>query len=46
MSRAGLEDGAGVVRSWVLVPMTARLADDARDSVVLDTTIWPPGVRV
>ena len=43
---AGWEEGAGVVRSWVLVPMTATLADGARDSGVLDTVIWPPGVRV
>ena len=41
-----LEAGAGVARSWVLVPMTAKLADGARDIVVLDTAIRPPGVRV
>ena len=41
-----LEAGAGVVRIWVLVPITATFAEGARDNVVLDTTIWPPGVSV
>lgn len=43
---AGFEVGDGVVRSWVLVPMSAKLAEGARESRVLDTKIWPPGGRV
>ena len=46
VSMSGLEVGAGVVRSSVLVPMTARSPDGARDSGVPDTVIWPPGGRV
>ena len=46
VNMAALEDGADVARDWVLVPMTATLAEGASDKVVLETAIWPPGARV
>ena len=46
VNTAGLGAGVGVVRSWVLVPITAALAAGARDSGVLDTIIALPGARV
>ena len=39
VSMAGLAVGTGVVRSWVLEPMTARLAEGARESGVPETVI-------